>query len=271
MTIDLGLVGKRALVSGAGYIESRAGHGRYSALRLAEAGARVACVDIDEGRAKAVAEEIRAAGGEALPVVADMTDRTQVDRALDETVAAFGGLDICVDIIGMALWERSVEATDEAWTWSIDNNLTHVFLLYRAAGARMIAQGTGGALVAITSVDGTVAARFHAAYGAAKAGVISLTHTFADELGAHGIRVNAVAPGNVGSGNDDQPEGEWAVNGVNPLAAPRARDVADGVLFLCSGLASRVTGHTLVVDGGATIKSVWDIAEPRMPGSGGER
>jgi 3-oxoacyl-[acyl-carrier protein] reductase len=267
--IDLGLRGKRAVVSGAGYIPSRAGHGRYSALRLAEAGARVACVDIDEERATATAKEIEAAGGEAVPVVADMTDREQVERALDRVVEEFGGIDVCVDIIGMALWERSVEATDEAWTWSIDNNLTHVFLLYRAAGRRMVAQGTGGALVAITSVDGTVAARFHAAYGAAKAGVISLTRTFADELGAHGIRVNAVAPGNVGSGNDDQPEGVWAVDRTNPLAAPRARDVADGVLFLCSGLASRITGHTLVVDGGATIRSVWDIAEPRMPSGEG--
>jgi NAD(P)-dependent dehydrogenase (short-subunit alcohol dehydrogenase family) len=268
--IDLGLRGKRAVVSGAGYIASRAGHGRYSALRLAEAGARVACVDIDEGRAEAIAEEIAAAGGSALPIVADMTDRAQVERALDRVVEEFGGIDICVDIIGMAVWERSVEATDEAWTWSIENNLTHVFLLYRAAGRRMIAQGTGGALVAITSVDGTVAARFHAAYGAAKAGVISLTRTFADELGAHGIRVNAVAPGNVGSGNDDQPADQWAVNEINPLAAPRARDIADGVLFLCSDLAARVTGHTLVVDGGATIRSVWDIDEPRMPSSTGE-
>src|SRR5689334_20089397 len=76
--IDLGLRGKRAVVSGAGYIASRAGHGRYSTLRLAEAGARVACIDIDGGRATAIAEEVRAAGGDAVAIVADMTDRAQV-------------------------------------------------------------------------------------------------------------------------------------------------------------------------------------------------
>jgi NAD(P)-dependent dehydrogenase (short-subunit alcohol dehydrogenase family) len=265
--IDLGLQGKSAVVSGAGYIRSRAGHGRRSALRLAEAGARVACVDIDGERARETAAEIESAGGTAVPVVADMTDRGQVEKALDQVLDEFGALDVCVDIIGQAVWEHSLDATDEAWDWSIRNNLTHVFHLYRAAGRRMAEQRTGGALVAIASVDGTAAARFHAAYGAAKAGVISLTRTFADELGEHGIRVNAVARGNVGAGNDDQPDGVWAVDATNPLAAPRAQDVADAVLFLSSGLASRITGHTLVVDGGATIRSIWDLTEARMPSS----
>jgi 3-oxoacyl-[acyl-carrier protein] reductase len=81
--------------------------------------------------------------------------------------------------------------------------------------------------------------------------------TFADELGPHGIRVNAVAPGNVGSGNEDQPAGEYAVNGINPLAAPRARDIGNALLFLSSSLAERITGQTLIVDGGATIRSQW--------------
>ena len=86
----------------------------------------------------------------------------------------------------------------------------------------MTEQGTGGSMVALASVDGVNAAAMHAPYGAAKAGVISLAKTFAQELGRHGIRVNAVAPGNVGSGNEDWPEGQWAVNAVNPLAPPRS-------------------------------------------------
>ncbi len=262
--IDLGLDGKRALVSGAGYIPERAGHGRRSTLRLAEAGATVACVDIDEGRAAAIVTEVEAAGGKAFPVVADMTDPAQAQRAVDEAVAGLGGVDVAVDIIGRALWGKAHDTDDQHWAWTIDNNLTQVFYLYRAVSRHMIQQGTGGALVAIASVDGIAAAAFHAAYGAAKAGVISLTRTFADELGRHGIRVNAVAPGNVGSGNEDQPEGEYAVNGINPLAAPRSRDIANAVLFLSSDLAARITGQILVVDGGATIRSLWGMTEEQI-------
>src|SRR5579863_7112903 len=105
--IDLGLVGKRAIVSGAGYIPGRAGHGRQTSLKLADAGATVACIDIDEGRAKGIVDEITAAGGKAFSVLADMTDRAQVERAVEEAVARLGGLDVCVDIIGKATWDRA--------------------------------------------------------------------------------------------------------------------------------------------------------------------
>jgi 3-oxoacyl-[acyl-carrier protein] reductase len=262
--IDLGLDGKRAVVSGAGYIPGRAGHGRRSAQRLAEAGASVACIDVDEGRANGIVEEITEAGGKAFPVVADMTDRAQVSRALDEAVAGLGGLDVCVSIIGKATWDRGEEFSDDDWRWTIDNNLTHVFYLFQAAGKRMIEQGTGGAMVALASVDGIAAAIYHAPYGAAKAGVISLCKTFADELGRYGIRVNAVAPGNVGDGNESQPEGEYNVNGINPLAAPRNIDIANAVLFLSSSLAARITGQTIAVDGGATIHGLWGMTEEQI-------
>jgi 3-oxoacyl-[acyl-carrier protein] reductase len=136
----------------------------------------------------------------------------------------------------------------------------------RAAGNhRQIQQGTGGSIVALASVDGIAAAALHAPYGAAKAGVISMTKTFAHEFGRHGIRVNAVAPGNVGSGNEDQPEGEYAVNSINPLAAPRARDIGNAVLFLSSALAARITGQTLVVDGGAIIRELWGFSPDALP------
>ena len=205
--IDLGLNGKRAVVSGAGYRPERAGHGRMTSLRLADAGATVACVDI----------------------------------------------------IGGARWDKVDDFTDEDWQWTIQNNLTQVFFLFQEVGRRMIRQATGGSIVAIASVDGTTASAYHVAYGAAKAGVISLARTFADELGEYGIRVNAVAPGNVGTGNEDQPEGQWAVDTTNPLAAPRSRDIANAVLFLSSELAARITGQALIVDGGTTIRSLWGM------------
>jgi NAD(P)-dependent dehydrogenase (short-subunit alcohol dehydrogenase family) len=263
--IDLGLSGKGAVVSGAGYIPERAGHGRSCARKLAEAGASVACIDIDRGRAEGIAAEIREDGGKALPIVADMTLPADVERAVQEAVAGLGSIDVSVDIIGGARWDNAQSFSDEDWQWTLLNNVTQVFYLFQVVGRQMIAQGTGGSMVALASVDGIAAAAMHAPYGAAKAGVMSLAKSFAQELGRYGIRVNTVAPGNVGTGNEDWPEGRWAVDPVNPLAPPRASDVANAVLFLCSNLAERITGQTLVVDGGATIRELWGMTEEALP------
>jgi 3-oxoacyl-[acyl-carrier protein] reductase len=263
--IGFGLEGKRAIVSGAGFIPERAGHGRQCSLKLAEAGAALACIDIDDGRARGIVAEIESIGGTAFPVVADMTDREQVQRAVDEAAAGLGGIDVCVDIIGKATWSLAEEITPLEWHRDLEQNVTQVFNLWQIVSRRMIAQGTGGSLVALASVDGFVGSKYHATYGVAKAGVISLTKTFAEELGRYGIRVNAVAPGNVGTGNEDQPEGQYAVSPTNPLAAPRGSDIGNAALFLCSQLAARITGQTLVVDGGASIRSLWGMTPEVIP------
>jgi NAD(P)-dependent dehydrogenase (short-subunit alcohol dehydrogenase family) len=263
--IDLGLEGKRAVVSGAGFIPERAGHGRQTSLKLAEAGATVACIDIDPSRAQGIVKEITAQGGRAFPVVADMTDREQVQRAVDEAARELGGIDVCVDIIGKATWALAEELTPEEWHRDLQQNVTQVFDLWQIVSRHMITQGTGGSLVALASVDGTVGSAYHLAYGVAKAGIISLTKTFAEELGLYGIRVNAVAPGNVGTGNEDQPEDQFAVDDKNPLAAPRGSDIGNAALFLSSQLAARITGQTLVVDGGATIRSMWGMTPEVIP------
>jgi NAD(P)-dependent dehydrogenase (short-subunit alcohol dehydrogenase family) len=263
--IDLGLSGKGAVVSGAGYIPERAGHGRSCARKLAEAGASVACIDIDRDRAEGIVAEITDDGGAAFPIVADMTVPAEVERAVEEAVAGLGSIDVCVDIIGGARWDRAESFSDEDWQWTLLNNVTQVFYLFQVVGRQMITQGSGGSMVALTSVDGMAAAAMHAPYGAAKAGVISLAKSFAQELGRYGIRVNTVAPGNVGTGNEDWPEGRWAVDSVNPLAPPRASDIGNAVLFLCSALAERITGQTLVVDGGATVRDLWGMTEEALP------
>jgi NAD(P)-dependent dehydrogenase (short-subunit alcohol dehydrogenase family) len=263
--IDLGLSGKGAVVSGAGYIPERAGHGRSCARKLAEAGASVACIDIDRDRAEGIVAEITDDGGAAFPIVADMTVPAEVERAVEEAVAGLGSIDVCVDIIGGARWDRAELFSDEDWQWTLLNNVTQVFYLFQVVGRQMITQGSGGSMVALTSVDGMAAAAMHAPYGAAKAGVISLAKSFAQELGRYGIRVNTVAPGNVGTGNEDWPEGRWAVDSVNPLAPPRASDIGNAVLFLCSALAERITGQTLVVDGGATVRDLWGMTEEALP------
>jgi NAD(P)-dependent dehydrogenase (short-subunit alcohol dehydrogenase family) len=259
--IDTGLDEARAVVVGAGFIPTRAGHGRGAALNLARAGATVACVDKDADRADAIVREIRDEGGDAFPIVADVLDSDQAQNAIDGAAARMGGLDVCVDIVGQAMWSKAAEISDEVWDAQLLVNLTQVFYVFRAAVPHLAANESGGSLIALTSVDGIGSSRYHAAYGAAKAGVISLVKTFADEYGKDGVRVNAVAPGNVGGGNWDLPEIPFGEDVVNALAPPRGRDVADAVLFLASRLSAKITGRNLVVDGGALVRSPWGMTE----------
>jgi 3-oxoacyl-[acyl-carrier protein] reductase len=262
--IDLGLTGKRAVVSGAGRIPGRAGHGTKVAVTLAEAGAAVVCIDLDKDRASATVDLIEQAGGTGYALAADMLESSDVERALDEAAAILGGIDVCVDIIGNTRWDQTEDVTDDVWNRTLLFNLTQAFYLFRASARHLISQGSGGSLVALCSVDGVSASPYHAAYGAAKAGVIHLIKTCADEWGRHGIRVNGVAPGAVGDGNDDEVDGAWAPDPVHPLAKPRNQDIANAVLFFASELAARVTGQTLLVDGGAQMKGTYIRADAQL-------
>lgn len=257
--IDLGLGGKRALVAGAGHRPPRPGIGRETALLLAQGGARVACVDLDETRARLVAEEIAAAGGEAIVAVGDLRRTVEVERVVNEVVDAFGGLDICVDIVGEATWERVADFTEADWDWALETNLKQLFLLFQAAARQMQRQGTGGALAAVASVDGILGSPYHVAYGCAKAGVIHLMKTLSEELGPSGIRANAVAPGSVFIPTDAEPTPRPALTPSTPHRQPAALDIARGLVFFCSDLAEAVSGQTLAVDGGASVKGAWDL------------
>jgi NAD(P)-dependent dehydrogenase (short-subunit alcohol dehydrogenase family) len=246
--LDLGLAGKRALVAGAGQ-----GIGRACVLALAEAGARVACVDNDPDRAAAVAAEV-----DGLALVVDARQRSDVEDAVRRTVDEFGGLDVCVDIIGEARWGRLLDQTDDDWDASFDLVLRHVFYLAQAAGRHMVEQDTGGAFVAIASVSGLRSAPTHGPYGAAKAGLMSLIRTLAIELAANGIRANAVAPGAVLTPRVlEKTTRERLAESAKAIPLGRQaepEDIAKAVLFLCSDLSSYITGQTLVVDGGATAQ-----------------
>ena len=262
--IDLGLEGKRAVVVGAGFIPARAGHGRGSALNLANAGATVACVDKDKGRADDIVAEITSFGGKAIPIIGDVLYPETASRVISASVEALGGIDVCVDVVGEAVFGPTGDYSNAEWDKQITLNLSQVFYVFKAAIGAMVRQGTGGAVVGIASVDGIGASTFHAAYGAAKAGVISLVKSYSDEVGRFGIRVNAVAPGNVGGSAWDKPDVPWGEDPVNSLSPPRPQDIANAVLFLCSSLSARITGQTIVVDGGATNRSPWGVRHDQL-------
>jgi 3-oxoacyl-[acyl-carrier protein] reductase len=193
-----------------------------------------------------------------LALVVDARVRSDVESAVGRTVDEFGGLDVCVDIIGEARWGRLLDQTDEDWDASFDLVLRHVFYLAQAGGRVMVDQGTGGAFVAIASVSGLRSAPTHGPYGAAKAGLMSLIRTLAIELAASGVRANAVAPGAVRTPRVlavTTPERLAESAKAIPLGRQaEPEDIAKAVLFLCSDLSSYITGQTLVVDGGATAQ-----------------
>ena len=251
--MDFGLRSKRALIAGAGQ-----GIGRACALALAELGARVACVDVEESRADAVAAELNGVGAEVIAICADMRQRDAVAAAVQAIVDAFGGIDVGIDIIGEARWGRVLDVSDADWDDSFSLVLRHVFYLAQSAGRHMLAQNTGGAMVSIASVSALSSAPLHGAYGAAKAGLIALTKTLAIELASANIRVNSVAPGVVATPRllamttpERRAESAAAVP-LGRLAEPE--EIARVVAFLASDLASYISGQTLVVDGGATAK-----------------
>ncbi len=252
----LRLDGKGFIVMGAGQ-----GMGRMTSHALAAQGAKVLCVDIIAARAEEIAEEV---GG--VPYVADAREGGEVEAAVDAATREFGRLDGLADIVGMARWNSLVDMTEEDWDWSLDTNLRHAFHLVRF-GARAMAAG-GGTMVFVASVDGVSSAAFHAGYGAAKAGLLSLVRTAAAELQKHEIRVNAVVPGTVATPRMLQMRGiaEMEELATGSLSAPaRTWDIASAILFLSSGLASHITGQALAVDGGALVQSPFGYTESPVP------
>jgi NAD(P)-dependent dehydrogenase (short-subunit alcohol dehydrogenase family) len=244
----LRLDGKRFVVVGAGQ-----GIGRQAAHALASVGAKLVCVDNREDLAKEIAAEV-----DGVYAVADATKREDADATVATCVSEFGGIDGLVDIVGMAKYLDAVETSDADWDWTFDIVLRHAFVFSQAAAKAMDAQGSGGAMVFVASVSGISSAPRHAAYGAAKAGLMSWVRSLAVELGPRRIRVNAVAPGVVWTPRVSQYLGEKGREGQSrnaPLGrVAEPKDIASGILFLASDLASYVTGQTLVVDGGVGVK-----------------
>ncbi len=246
------LAGRHALVVGGGQ-----GIGRATALALARAGAGVAVIDVEAERAEAVAAEVRDLGQPACALAADVTAAEEAASGVAEARSGLGGLEIVVNIVGSASWAPLLELDEETWERDFAVNLKHHWYVARSAARAWIDSGEPGCLCVVGSISGAFSSANHGAYGAAKAGLLGLVRTAAEEWWPHGIRVNAVVPGAV---RTPRIESAWADGSIprpdsdtfERMALPE--DIAGPILFLVSDLARMVTGQSLVVDGGSTTK-----------------
>jgi NAD(P)-dependent dehydrogenase (short-subunit alcohol dehydrogenase family) len=241
-----------ALVTGAS-----SGLGAQFAKGLADNGAAVALVARRAERLKALKDEIEGKGAKAVAIEADVTDRAAMARAFDAAEKAFGTVTILVNNAGVAHAGRAVDMPEEEWRRILSTNLDAVFYWAQEAARRMLAAGTGGAIVNIASVLGLGVAKGAIAYATAKAGVIQMTKALALELAFKGIRVNAIAPGWIVTElNRDylMSEKGQALKREIPVGRfGEERDLDGPLLLLVSDAGRFVTGATIVADGGQVV------------------
>jgi NAD(P)-dependent dehydrogenase (short-subunit alcohol dehydrogenase family) len=250
----LGLDQKVAIVTGGG-----GNIGSATVRMLAQAGARVVVVDIDEGDAASSAATARSLGAEAIAVAADTRVVTDIDRVVQAALDSWGRLDIGINIVGGGNTDTLIlDAPDSVWDDVIELNLFSTVRCSRAYARAMIAREIPGSIINIASPAGLRAAPTMAAYGAAKAAIINFTWTLAVELAEHGIRANVVVPAFVtrpGMVWGGSPEQQHALaKKVVPMGrVTKAEDVAGAILCFASDLTSYSTGQMIVCDGGRLL------------------
>ena len=252
---DILLTDRVAVVTGGG-----TGIGRGIAAGLAQFGAKVAIWERDADTCAATAAELGSLG-----IVADVRDGGQVDAALESTRGELGPVEILVNNAGGVFASPLLDTGENGWDALYKANLRHVLLCTQRVARQLVADGRGGSVISVTSIEGVRAAPGYAAYSAAKAGVINYTRTAAFELAPHGIRVNAIAP------DITITEGLLALSpdGMRPelsQAVPLGRlgevdEIASAAVFLASDMAGYITGQTLHVDGGTQAAGGWYHAD----------
>ncbi len=259
MSMETGLKGKVVIVTGAA-----AGIGRATAGRFAQEGARVAAWDVSDGKADELVKELQAAGGEALFAKVNVADAASVASATETVAARWGRIDVLVNNAGIVRDAQLVKykdgavvstMTDEAWDAVIAVNLKGVFLCTRAVVPHMI-KGGGGVILSASSVVGLYGNFGQTNYSATKGGLITMTKTWARELGKFGIRVNAVAPGFIATEilsamPEKVIENMVAHTPIGRMGKPE--DIANTYVWLASDSATFVHGATISVDGGIVL------------------
>jgi 2-hydroxycyclohexanecarboxyl-CoA dehydrogenase len=239
-----------AVVTGGG-----SGMGQAICRQLAEQGRRVGVLDINGDAAEAVAGEITAAGGSAVAVPVDVSDRAAIEAALDQVRSAYGPVEIMVTSAGIEGFEDFLAITPEAWDRMMAVNLTGTFHCLQAAVPDMIEAGWGR-IVTISSSSAQSGTRHMAHYVASKGGVIAFTKALALDLASHGITVNTIPPGVIDTPMMRRPidagtMNEDAVKARAPLGRlGTAEDIAVACTFLCSDGAGYITGQQINVNGG---------------------
>lgn len=243
------------------------GMGRAGAIRFASEGAAVGVVDVDKAGVDAVVQEIEAAGGRAIGLVADLTSDAESLRIVKDTAAAFGGLDFVWNHVGHP-GPAAIEGIELAdYDLAMTLNLRTVLITTEAALPEMRARGAGS-LLYTASTSGLQGSQFSPVYSAAKHGVVGFVRALAKRYAKDGIRANAICPGPIdtpmlrtfvarpdqqSTAGMDKEELVRSRGGQTPMGRPgRAEEVANAALFLLSDEASFVTGAALPVDGGIT-------------------
>lgn len=245
------LDGRSAVVTGGGK-----GLGRIAALALAEAGARLAVLDLDEDTAHQTVAEIAEAGGSARAWTCDVADEAQVIATFDSIAEEFGGIDILVNNAGIARREPTETMSMEVWSQVIAVNQTAVFTCTREAGKRMLESGKG-AIVNIASIMGLSGGGYYPnlPYHASKGAVVNMTRALASEWSGRGVRINAIAPTFTETDLTIPLQTNNEVRTFIEERTPMRRfaqpeEMAGAILYLASDAASAVTGITLPVDCG---------------------
>ena len=235
------------------------GIGEQAAHALSQAGARVLCVDLDPGRAEAIAKAVS-----GHPCVADVTNREGIAKVFAGARAAFGPVHGIVDIVGVARIKELAEFADDDWEWQFGIVLRHAFLTLQY-GAAAVAEAGGGAMVFVGSMAGNRVVPNQAVYGTAKAALHHLVRCAANEYAPRNVRINAIAPGFIRTPRLEEllsPQQWQAVESHIPLGhAATPAEIAATILFLAGDLSSHVTGQVLAVDGGlGNAAAVPDLA-----------
>jgi NAD(P)-dependent dehydrogenase (short-subunit alcohol dehydrogenase family) len=256
---DPGLSGKVAIITGGGAAGDGIGNGRAASLLLARAGTKVLVVDRDHGLAQRTVEMIAAEKGTALAHAADLTDSAQCEAAVDAALHHFGRLDFLDNNVGISGKGSVVDQPQSEWQRMMQVNVETMFLMSKHAIPAMRKSAGKGAIVNISSIS-ALRPRGLTAYTTTKAAVIGLTRAMAIDHAAEGIRVNCIAPGPVYTPMVYAHGMTSAARETRRTSSPlgvegTGWDVGLAVRFLLSDHARYITGHTLVVDGGVSLRT----------------